>query len=118
MLIDFDKLVEFIAGDATVLREYYNPNSKSMELAHSLAHAKVLPKGISKPHALKATEIYLIQSGKGVMHIDDKIFDVKTSDVVIIPPNSVQFIENNTDEDLTFFCIVEPAWKPEDEIII
>lgn len=118
MLINFSKLDEFIAGDATVLREYYNPNTQSLELAHSLAHAKVLPNGISKPHALKSTEIYVIQSGKGIMHIDEQIFEVNSSDVVIIPPMAVQFIENKTDEDLTFFCIVEPAWKPEDEIIL
>lgn len=118
MLIRFDMLDEFIAGDGAILREHYNPNSTQLNLTHSLAHAKVRAKTKTNPHALKSTEIYIIQSGRGIMHIDENAFEVSTSDAIIIPPNSIQFIENYTDEDLTFFCIVEPAWKLEDEIII
>lgn len=118
MLIKFDKLNEFVAGDGAILREHYNPNTMNIDLNHSLAYAKVLPNRKTKPHSLKTTEIYVIQSGKGIMHIDENAFDVQTSDAVVIPPNAVQYIENNSEQELTFFCIVEPAWKLEDEIII
>jgi len=31
---------------------------------------------------------------------------------------SEQYIENTGSGNLQFLCIVEPAWKPEDEIIL
>jgi mannose-6-phosphate isomerase-like protein (cupin superfamily) len=30
---------------------------------------------------------------------------------------SKQFLENNGESDLTVLCIVDPAWKQEDEIL-
>ncbi len=118
MILKFDNLEEFIAGDGSILRELYNPHKSPLTISHSLAHAKVLPKSKTMPHALSTTEVYVMQSGNGLMHIDNDAFEVSANDAIIIPPNSVQFIENNSEEDLTFFCIVEPAWKPEDELII
>jgi len=33
------------------------------------------------------------------------------------PANSSQYIENTGNEDLVFLCIVNPAWRREDETI-
>jgi len=38
--------------------------------------------------------------------------------VIYIPPNSVQRIKNIGPNDLIFLCIVDPAWKPEDEELV
>ena len=35
-----------------------------------------------------------------------------------VPPNSKQFIKNIGTENLRFLCIVEPAWKQEDDEIL
>ena len=37
---------------------------------------------------------------------------------VYIPPNAVQSIENIGSEPLAFVCIVDPAWQPENEIVL
>ncbi len=39
-------------------------------------------------------------------------------DSVYVAPNSKQFIENTGTENLRFLCIVEPAWKAADEILL
>ncbi|MBD0343357.1 MAG: hypothetical protein ICV63_00680, partial [Coleofasciculus sp. Co-bin14] len=42
---------------------------------------------------------------------------VETGDAVYIPPNARQFIRNCGEEALVFICIVDPAWRKEDEKI-
>lgn len=52
------------------------------------------------------------------MHIDQESREVRKGSVVYIPPNAVQHITNVGDEELEFLCVVDPAWRPEDEEII
>jgi mannose-6-phosphate isomerase-like protein (cupin superfamily) len=52
-----------------------------------------------------------------MMHIDDENEKVKPGDTIYIPPKAMQFISNIGNSDLIFICIVDPAWKVEDEII-
>jgi mannose-6-phosphate isomerase-like protein (cupin superfamily) len=52
------------------------------------------------------------------MMINDESFTIEKDDSVYVPPMSEQFIENTGKSDLRFLCIVDPAWKPEDEIIL
>ena len=52
------------------------------------------------------------------MHIDKETAKVRSGQAVYIPPGSVQFIENTGRSDLDFLCIVDPAWRPEDEEIL
>jgi mannose-6-phosphate isomerase-like protein (cupin superfamily) len=67
---------------------------------------------------MKTSEVYYILQGKGLMHIDDEKEEVKEEQAIYIPPNSLQRIKNIGDKDLIIVCIVDPAWKPEDEEII
>jgi mannose-6-phosphate isomerase-like protein (cupin superfamily) len=108
---------EFIAEDKTVLRELLHPDKMEVECRYSLAHAIVKPKISSTPHALKTTEVYYILEGEGSMHIGDESAQVRAGDMLYIPPNAKQFITNSGATDLKFLCIVDPAWRPEDEII-
>ena len=39
-------------------------------------------------------------------------------DVVYVPPRASQQIAATGDDELVFVCIVDPAWKPEDEEIL
>ncbi len=118
MLIkDLKDCSEFIAGDNTILREILHPDKADLDLRYSLAHAKLLPGKKSQEHSLKTSEVYYILQGKGLMHIDNDSADVIAGQTVYIPPGKIQFIENTGDADLVFLCIVDPAWRIQDEII-
>ena len=109
---------EIIAGDNTILREILNPLKKDLELRYSLAHARVKPGGITRAHKLKSSEVYFLLKGEGEMHIDDEKGKVLAGDAVYIPPGSVQRIKNIGLNELVFLCIVDPAWKSEDEQVL
>ncbi len=108
---------EFIAGDGTQLRELLHPDKQAVDLRYSLAHAALPPGQTSVLHSLTTSEVYYILSGVGEMHIDDETQFVEPGDAVYIPPNAKQFIYNCGTEPLIFICIVDPAWRKEDETI-
>lgn len=114
----FKESKEIIAGDDSILRELLHPQKQDLQIRYSLAHAKVLPGKATKPHRLKASEVYYIIAGQGLMHIDKESFEVSPDSAVYIPPNATQYIENTSDSDLNFLCIVDPAWRKEDEEIL
>lgn len=119
MLIrNLKKCEEFIAGDNTRLRELFNPLKDSMELRYSLAHAIVRAGQVTAKHKLKTSEVYYILQGKGTMFIDKEQKEVGEGDAVYIPPMAVQSIRNTGKKELVFLCIVDPAWKMEDEQIL
>lgn len=108
---------EFVAGDRTVLRELLHPDKQACEVRYSLAHARLPAGATSTPHRLKTSEVYYVLTGLGRMHIDDKCRDVGPGDMVYIPPTARQFIEALGTEELVFLCIVDPAWREEDEFV-
>lgn len=119
MLIrSLNRCEKFVAGDETVLRELLHPAKADLKLRYSLAHAVVKPGQTSQPHKMKTSEVYYILEGKGLMHIGDDTSPVAAGDAVYIPPDAIQFINNTGKSDLKFLCIVDPAWRPEDEVII
>ncbi|KGF71901.1 hypothetical protein DO97_14455 [Neosynechococcus sphagnicola sy1] len=108
---------EFTAGDGSLLRELLHPDKQAIAQRYSLAHATVPPGMACTPHALKTSEVYYILSGTGVMHIDEEVQAVEPGDAIYIPPHAHQFIHNQSREPLVFLCLVDPAWRQEDEII-
>lgn len=108
---------EFIAGDSTILRELFHRDKGNLSIKYSLAHAKLKPGTQSYPHRLTTSEVYYILEGTGRMHIDAETQDVRPHQAIYIPPNSRQFIENIGNNDLIFLCIVDPAWRKEDETV-
>jgi len=109
---------EFVAGDGTLLRELLHPDKQPLQLRYSLAQAIVPVGQTSMPHALTTSEVYYILSGSGEMHIDGEKQPVEPGDAIYIPPNARQFIHNSGTEPLVFICIVDPAWRKEDETIM
>lgn len=110
---------EIIAGDNTRLRELLHPDREySFSGRYSLAHAVLAPGQVSKKHRLKTDEVYFILSGSGRMHVDDEVARVEKGDAVDIPPGAIQWIENTGESELSFLCIVDPAWKAHDEQIL
>ena len=114
----FDDCEEFTAGDGCTLREFLHPDKQDIDLRYSLAHAVVKAHAKTAPHKLTTSEVYYIINGGGTMHIDDETSAVGGGDTIYIPPNAVQFIENDGDEELVFICIVDPAWRVEDETVL
>jgi mannose-6-phosphate isomerase-like protein (cupin superfamily) len=113
-----DECEEIVAGDGSILRELLHPARDPAELGYSLAHAKVEPGKETLDHRLKGSEVYYILNGEGVMHIDGEQEAVSAGSTVYIPAGAVQKIRNTGDTDLAFLCIVQPAWKPEDEEVL
>lgn len=108
---------EFTAGDHTQLRELLHPDKQPIELRYSLAHAIVAPGQSSTPHLLRTSEVYYVLSGTAEMHINDETQLIEPGDAVYIPPNAKQYVRNTSTEPFVFLCIVDPAWRPEDEIV-
>ena len=118
---------EFVAGDDSILRELLHPahpmggvhpEKKPLQIRYSLAHAEVRVGQMTKPHKLRAAEVYYIIAGQGLMHIDEESLEVGPECAVYIPPQAMQYIENTGDSDLKFLCIVDPAWRKEDEVVV
>ncbi len=109
---------EFVAGDNCLLREILHPDKADLKLRYSLAHAVVKPGDTTWKHRLKISEVYYIMSGEGVMHIDEENTPVRPGSTVYIPPHAVQSITNSGKTDLVFLCIVDPAWRKEDEEVL
>lgn len=115
---DLKDCEEFMAGDNTRLRELLHPDKADLNLRYSLAHAVLEPGLTSYAHKLKTSEVYYIIEGEGDMYIDDEIEKVVPGQAVYIPPNSKQYIKNTGTTDLKFICIVDPAWRVEDEEVL
>lgn len=109
---------KFIAGDDSLLRELLHPDKTDLAIRYSLAHAVVKPGQTSKPHKLKTSEVYYILEGEGIMHIKMESEKVTPGNVIYIPPNSMQYIRNTGSSELKFLCIVDPAWRHEDEEVL
>lgn len=110
--------IKFVAGDNTVLRELLNPLKDPLAIKYSLAHAVLSPGQTSTLHRLKSSEVYFILAGTGRMYIDQESRIVNVGDTIYIPPLSSQKIENIGENKLEFICIVDPAWKAEDEVLL
>jgi len=107
---------EITAIDGTRLRELLNPRlEQQLGFRYSLAEARVKPGRETLPHRLKTTEVYYFLEGSGEMRIDQERRPVAAGQAVFIPPRSVQSIKNTGRRDLVFLCIVDPAWRAEDE---
>jgi len=115
---DLSDCEEFVAGDNCMLREILHPDKQDLKLRYSLAHAVVKPGDTTWKHRLTTSEVYYIIEGTGVMHINNESRPVRPGSTVYIPPMASQSITNSGTTDLKFICIVDPAWRKEDEEVL
>ncbi len=115
---DLTDCPEFTAGDNCLLREILHPDKQDLALRYSLAHAVVKPGDTTWKHRLRTSEVYYIIEGEGIMHINDASTPVRPGATIYIPPMASQSITNSGTTDLTFICIVDPAWRREDEEVL
>lgn len=109
---------EIVAGDNTLLKELFNPLKDRLELRYSFAVGRIQVGGISFLHRLTNSEVYFFLKGTAEITIDEEIAIVGASQVVYVPPDSTQQVKNVGSEELLFVCIVDPAWKADDEEIL
>ena len=80
----------------------------------SIARTRVEPGVTTQLHALSVHEIYVIESGIGLMTVgDDAPFLVGPGEVVTIPQHVAQCIENTGSNDLLFVCVCTPKFSRE-----
>ena len=105
-------------NEGTEIKQYFHPHNTLNGINYSLAQFTLGSRKKSKLHKISSSEIFYILEGIGILHIDDESHHLEKDDSVYVPPNSKQFIENIGTNDLKFLCIVEPAWKEDDEVLL
>ena len=100
----------FVANDGCSIRELLHPKNDAVDLPYSLALATVDIGSKSYQHKLEQTEVYQILQGQGRMFIENEGSEVGVGDVIVIPAEALQWIENIGSEPLVFTAIVNPPW--------
>ena len=108
---------EFLAGDHTRLREIFHPAKHHLKLGYSLAHGSLPPGQRSKWHVLTSSEVYYFIAGRGRFMIDDRVISIEAGTTLYVPPGGKQSLENTGTSQIEFLCLVDPAWRIEDEHI-
>jgi mannose-6-phosphate isomerase-like protein (cupin superfamily) len=111
-------VADIAAGDASRLKELLHPDKEPLDIGYSLAHAVVKRGERTLPHRLASSEVYFVLQGRGLIRVDAEAAEVEAGQAVYIPPGAVQSIENTGPDDLAFLCIVDPAWRAEDEEVL
>ena len=110
--------VSIIGDEGTEIRQILHPNNTLNGIRYSLAHSTIKPGKKSKLHKMKTTEVYFVLEGKGILYIDDEPINIEKHQSIFVPPFSLQCLENTENEELKVLCIVDPAWKKDDEVLI
>ena len=111
--------IEFIEGEeGAKIKQYFQPHNTLNGINYSIAQFSLDIGKKTKLHRIKSSEIYYILEGEGKLKIDDGIFYLKINDSAYVPPDSKQLIENVGSKKLRFLCIVEPAWKADNDEIL
>ncbi len=108
---------EMIAGDGTRLREILQPANDSVDINYSIAYFRLSVGEASEPHRLKSGETYYVLQGKCRLYVDEDSADLRRDSIAHVPPNALQFVENLGSDELICLCVVQPAWRAEDETI-
>jgi len=119
MSVQRESEIKSIQGnEGTKIKQYFHPHNTLNGINYSLAQFTLEPGKKSKLHKIKSSEIYYILEGSANLMIDNDVHSIGKDDSAYVPPNSKQFIENTGTSDLKFLCIVESAWKANDEEIL
>ena len=119
MEIKRDFEVSEIKGfEGSKIKEYFRPENTKNGIRFSIAHFTLESGKRTLLHKLQSSEIYFILEGTGVFKINEESCIVQKDDCVYVQSMAEQLIENTGERDLKFLCIVDPAWKEENEIIL
>lgn len=100
---------EYFYREGCFIEEWSNTEE---DTACSIAHVRVEPKVKTHLHALRGTvERYVILQGSARVTVGERQWHVAAKDVVIIPANTPQCIENLAQTDLCFLAICTPRFE-------
>jgi mannose-6-phosphate isomerase-like protein (cupin superfamily) len=108
----------FTAPDGSHLAEVLHPHREELpgDGAFSLSWASVPPGGATLPHLLEGrTETYWYLEGSGAMTVGESRISVEAGTAVLVPPGTVQWVENPGPGTLAFLCLVSPPWTEESD---
>ena len=112
-----ESLDSFRGSEGSEIKPIFHPDNTLNGIRCSLAHSIISPGKNSKPHKMKSAEVFFILEGEGVIHVGEENTKVGRNQSIYIPPLSEQYLENTGNVDLKVLCIVDPAWKQDDEIV-
>ncbi|MES9991396.1 MAG: cupin domain-containing protein [Candidatus Thiodiazotropha sp.] len=114
-ILKHDASKEYFFQEGCFINELSNHDG---DAALSIARARVEPGVRTRLHRLnQSTERYCIISGVGEVEVEGlPPRTVVAGDVVLIPPGRSQRISNNGEEELIFFALCTPRFKPEDYV--
>ncbi len=117
-LIHYAEVEPFVTKDGSVIRELMHPLHHASQ-AQSLAEARLVAGQKTLLHRHRRTEeLYYITHGKGMMTIDEQLFEVQAGDTMCISPGQAHCIENISVDELRLLCCCSPAYSHEDTEII
>lgn len=85
---------------------------------YSLAYGELAVGEKSKEHKMEMQELYYIIQGKGKITVNKKEKILEKGDIIVLPENAEQKLENIGKERLRFLMIVNPPYDPEKELIL
>ncbi len=83
-----------------------------------MARGTLAPGTRSKRHRLTSSEDYYIIAGYGQLTIDGSVVLAQSGSVVYVPPGGKQLLENTESIAIEFLCLVDSAWRSEDEEVL
>ena len=114
----YNDIKPYTTKDGSIIRELMHPDQhicKNM----SLAEATINPGDETLTHIHeKSEELYYILSGKGLMCLGDKAFEVEKGATICIPPNTSHSIKNNGTRQLKILCCCAPNYTHADTKLI
>jgi len=116
---NIESIENIIAEDKSVLKEVFNPLKDPVKTGYSLAYAVVAPGKETLPHRLKTlSEVFIFTEGTGIVSIEGEERPVAPGTVAYVPPGKLQYVKNTGGRDLVFYCIVDPPWRMEEEVVL
>ena len=112
-----EELDSFSGNEGSEIKPIFYPDNTLNGIRYSLAHSIISPGKSSKPHKMKSAEVYFILEGNGIIHVGEESQKIEKNQSIYISPSSNQCLENTGQSNLKVLCIVDPAWKQDDEII-
>jgi len=102
---------EYFFKEGCFIQEWHNSSEDEQA---SIARVRVEVGKTTRLHTLTATqERYVILSGSGKVTVGDQSWLVTESDVVLIPADVPQKIQNLGETDLIFLAICTPRFNEE-----
>lgn len=117
LCVDVDSLSPVEGSEGTQIRQIFHPHNTMLGIRFSIARCVMQQHTRTKRHTLKSAEVYYVTGGSGILHVDGQSCELRSGQAVYVPPHSEQFVENTGETPLEFLCIVDPAWRQEDETI-